>query len=236
MLRKIGGKMFSEIEKEYKKGLQEKRFLAFYWPRAVISVVVAVILRLVLARWRWWIYGGAVLWLLILVGYFFVRDFRRASQKLEMPADAKGIVGKIKFYIETDDFERREKLVEDLARHGVQTKEELKLTLDYFETRLPSNSKPNLLSWILTTAITLSSITIVAYDEEMGTIDAKKFLAVFCATLVAALLVMVPFVIAKLVTVSISKSRNKVEMVLVEDLAYIYVNFEKYQEGLGARD
>lgn len=227
--------MFSEIEKEYKKGLQEKRFLAFYWPRAVISIVVVIILRLLLARWRWWIYGGAVLWLLILVGHFFARDFRRASRKLKMPEEAKGVVGKIRFYIEADDFERREKLVEDLAQHGVQTKEELKLTLDYFEMRLPSNSKPNLLSWILTTAITLSSITIVAYDEEMGTIDIKKFLAIFCSTLVAALLVMVPFAIAKLVTVSISRSRSKVEMVLVEDLAYIYVNFGEYRERLDRR-
>jgi len=227
--------MFDEIEKEYKKGLQEKRFLAFYWPRAVISIAIVVVLRLVLARWRWWIYGGAVLWLMILVEYFFVRDFRRASRKLKMPKEAKGVMGKVKFYIEADDYARREKLVEDLAEHGVQTKEELKLTLDYFETRLPSNSKPNLLGWILTTAITLSSITIVAYDDEMGTIDMKKFLSVFFSTLVAALLVMIPFVIAKIVTVSISKSRSKVEMVLVEDLAYIYVNFEEFRGRLERR-
>lgn len=58
--------MFSDIEKEYKKGLQERRFVAFYWPKAIFIVLLAILGDLLFHFDRWLVYGFsvAILWLL----------------------------------------------------------------------------------------------------------------------------------------------------------------------------
>lgn len=224
--------MFSEIEKEYKKALQQKRFLAYYWPCAIVVIAIAVTLDFALNLNRYLVYGCAVLALLILVGVFFARDLQLASRSFRTVREAKGLAAKRAAYFAADDERRRDNLAIDLARHRINTKDDLALTLHYYQDRLPENTRPNLLSWILTAVITLVSIVVVAYDDSIGSINLRKLVPIFFSALVVAATILTPFIIARIISAIISNSRSKVETILVEDLAYIYVNYEKYRHRL----
>lgn len=224
--------MLSEIEKEYRKGLQERRFNAYYWPRAALVVFAAILGALIFNSHYWWIYGIAVVLLLAFVVIFFLKDIRVASKEYESVRASKGMVAKLQAYFAADDAMRLDNLIKDLARNQIRTKDELRLTLDYFQNRLPGNSRPNILEWVITTVITLSSIIIVTYDDEMGDINLPKLLSAFGSTVIVALVFLTPIMIFKIIAVSISKSRNKLDTILVEDLAYIYVNFDKFERQL----
>lgn len=220
--------MFDDIEREYKKGLQEKRFVAYYWPRAMLIVLVAIALSFLIGFHRWLVYGCAVTIFVGLVAIFFIREYMHAHQTMEEVRRSKSLATKLAAYIRVDDSRRIEKLVHDLARHGLQTQDDLKIALDYFQSRLPANTKPNLLEWLFTTVIALSSVVIVTYDNSINTINVHRLVEVFGPTVVVALIILTPFIIAKLISTGISSSRNKVDTILAQDLAYIYVNFEKF--------
>lgn len=131
-----------------------------------------------------------------------------------------------------DDRRHLENLLDDLARHKIQTKDDINLTLNFFQSRLPGNAKPNLIGWVLTAVIALPSIVIVAYDDLIGTINLHKLIPIFASTRVVALIILTPFIIVKIISAAMSISRNKVDTSLVEDLAYIYVHFDEYQAKL----
>lgn len=221
--------MFSDIEREYKKALQQNRFFAYYWPKVILVVIIAVICDLALGVNRWMVYGCLVLLLVVLVGLFFVREFYVAHRTIKQVHESKGIIAKVQAYIAADDALRIRNLAIDLAHHGIHTKADLELALGYYQSCLPGNSRPNLLEWVLTAAVAVSSVIIVAYDDAMGTIDTKKLISVFGSTLAVALIILTPFIIAKLISASISRSRNKIDTSIVEDLSYICVHFEQFR-------
>lgn len=226
--------MFSEIEKEYKKGLQERRFFAYYWPRAIIVVVLALMADLGFNFHRWAVYGIMLGVLILFVMLFFIRDYRRGLRELDLSNTSRR--HRIKLYLKADDEIRINNLLSDLARHHIHTKTELELTISYFERNRPVASKPNLLEWTLSIAVTLSSIVLLAYDTDTGVINAQKFISAFGSTMTIALVILTPAIIAKLISNRISSARTKLDSALIEDLAFIYVNFDKYSQRLSERN
>lgn len=224
--------MFDEIERGYRKGLQEKRFLAYYSPRATIIVILAILLSTVVGIHYWIVLLCATIVFVGLVALFFLKEYRHAHQTIESVRKSKKFSTKLSAYFKADDTQRIEKLVEDLARHRLHTRSDLELTLSYFQSRLPNNTKPNLLEWIFTAVITLSSIVIVTYDSSINTINLHRLFSVVAPTVVVTLIILIPFIVAKLISAGISSSRNKADTSLVQDLAYILVNFERYRTQL----
>ncbi len=225
--------MFSEIEKEYKKGLQERRFFAYYWPRAIFIAALALVCDLAFRFNRWLVYGIMVLFLILFIAMFFLRDFRYGLAHVE-PEKLRKTARKhhMKVILEADDEIRINNLVADLRRHNLRTKSDLELAINYFERNRPVASKPNLLEWTLSIAVTLSSIVLLAYDTETGVINAQKFISAFGSTMTIALVVLTPAIIAKFISARISAARTKVDSFLTEDLAFIYVNYAQYKEQL----
>lgn len=224
--------MFDDIEREYKKGLQEKRFVAYYWPRALIIVLAAITLSFIIGVNRWIVYVCAAVIFVGLVAIFFIKEYYHAHQTMSSVRQSKSFSTKISAYFRVDDSRRIEKLLADLARHGLYTKSDLKLTLDYFQSRLPINQKPNLLEWIFTAVITLSSIVIVTYDSSISNINLHRLFTIIVPTVIVALIILTPFIIVKFISTALSKSHNKVDTSLVQDLAYIYVNYDKFRSRL----
>lgn len=222
--------MFSEIEKEYRKSVQERRYWAYYIKWAVPITVVAAVLSLVFRH----LYG-VILFVttVLLVGIlitFIVHDIKATEEMVRAVRRKRGVIAKLQSYFETDDAMRVNNLVTNLAKHDIRTKEDLKLAIEYYESRLPMNTKPNLMDWILTTIVTVASVALVAYDEATSTIDVQKFLNVFISALIVAAICITPILVFKIVRYALSRFRNRVDTILVEDLAEIYVNFEGYGE------
>lgn len=220
--------MFSEIEKEYRKGLQHKRFARFYWPRAIFIVVLAALIYYLLWCDYRLVYVAIVGLLLLLVLWFFIRELHNANKNIVAVHKSRGLMAKLRTYSQADSKMRVENLVTDLAKHGIKTRDDLEVAINYYQSRLPGITKPNFLEWFLTTVITLASIILVTYNDEAGSIN----LHAFETALVVAGFFLTPFVIAKIISTIISVNHNKLETVLVEDLAYIFVHYNLYQNVL----
>lgn len=222
--------MFSEIEKEYRKSVQERRYWAYYIKWAVPITVIAIVLSLIFRHLYGLIHLVTVMLLVGLLVIFIVRDIKATDEIARVVRRKKGVVAKLQSYFEVDDAMRVNNLVANLAKHDIRTKENLKLAIEYYESRLPMNTKPNLMDWILTTIVTVASVALVAYDEATSTIDVQKFLNVFISALIVAAICITPILVFKIVRYALSRFRNRVDTILVEDLAEIYVNFERYEE------
>lgn len=222
--------MFSEIEKEYRKSVQERRYWAYYIKWAVPITVIAIVLSLIFRHLYGLIHLVTVMLLVGLLVIFIVRDIKATDEIARVVRRKKGVVAKLQSYFETDDAMRVNNLVANLVKHDIRTKEDLKLAIEYYESRLPMNTKPNLMDWILTTIVTVASVALVAYDEATSTIDVQKFLNVFISALIVAAICITPILVFKIVRYILSRFRNRVDTILVEDLAEIYVNFEGYEE------
>lgn len=176
----------------------------------------------------WMAFIVAVAILLGVAVFFFVRELEIARRKYPEVRAQQNLVAMVREYYDIDDRLRVDNLVADLARHNIRNENDLKLTLDYYQSRLPGDSRPNLLEWVLTMIVTVSSVTIVTYDEELGMVDLPKLFEILWATMI----IVAPFLIAKLIAAGISQSRNKIDTILVEDLSYIYVNFANFKKKL----
>lgn len=213
--------MFTDIERKYQKELLEKRFWEFYAWRAVPVVVGTIMLVLVLGVN---VLVVAILGAVILLGcavWFFVSDMRMMISG-KMP---RGWKAKKEAYEKVNEEMRIEGLISDLCAHNLETKDDILLALEYFERRRPMTTKTGLLEWVLSIAIALASIIALAYDETNSVIDEMKLVRIVWPTLRIISVFALPTLLIGGVAKKIFFSRARIDSILVEDLAYIYVNY-----------
>lgn len=221
--------MFSEIEKDYRKGLQEARFWRFYGWRSLVAIVLAMVVIFVLGVNSWLAAGCLSVILVGLVAWFFWKDTKIVLGKR---VQRKSVVERLVEYFREDDKLRVKNLLVDLKRHGVQTREEIKIALDYYERKQPVQTKTGILEWVLSVAVALVSIVVVAYDEASATVDMEKLFNILKPTLGLIVAIIVPIVVAKMVVNFLAVPRAKLDSILVEDLAIIYMQYDKFEDKL----
>lgn len=221
--------MFSEIEKDYRKGLQEARFWRFYGWRSLVAIVLAMVVIFVLGVNSWLAVGCLSVILVGLVAWFFWKDTKIVLGKR---VQRKSVIERLVEYFREDDKLRVKNLLVDLKRHGVQTREEIKIALDYYERKQPVQTKTGILEWVLSVAVALVSIVVVAYDEASATVDMEKLFNILKPTLGLIVAIIVPIVVAKMVVNFLAVPRAKLDSILVEDLAIIYMQYDKFEDKL----
>lgn len=222
--------MFTEIERAYRKGLREQRFSVYYWPKALITIVLTIVLVYGLGFQDWVVYILATAILLGFAIYFLIKDVREIiGERPDLTLYAR-----LRTYFVEDDEVRISNLLVDLYEHGLEEKSDLKLAIDYFERRRPILTRPSLLEWLLSAIVALASLIVIVYDESTGVIDNVKFSAILGATFELSLVVILPIFAVRLFMAHTDSVRRKLDSILVEDLAYIYVNFDEYLEQLEA--
>ena len=224
--------MFSDLEKNYQANLPQARFLRYYRPRALVVVLATLAVDLSFEFNRWLVYGVMVAVLLLLILVDFVQDYLRMRRDFASIRKAKTLPERFAAYIAADDRRRLDNLISDLRRHHLHTRSDLLLALQYYERRQRTEAQTSVLEWVLTAAVAILSLVVVAYDDGSRAVDLEKLVTVLAPTFGITLLLLTPFLLAKLISYAIDNSRTKVDTSLVEDLAYIYVNFDHFRERL----
>lgn len=220
--------MFSEIEKEYKKGLPELRFRAYY-ARLSIPLMIAAYLASRAFNINSWLTAAIMgVILLVVVVMYLAKDIRSLSKYEKGMKLRKWLAN----YNQADEKRRLDSLTVSLRKNNLDTKDDIKLALDHFEQRVPAPSHPSLLETILSVSVALMSIVVVAYDEESNIVDFAKFWNLLWSTLGVAFIILVPVVAVSAVVRKLIFSHTKIEVILVEDLAYIYVNYDEFEAKL----
>lgn len=220
--------MFDAIEKSYYKDLSEKRFWRFYIWRAVVLVVVALVLVYYFHWNNWMVSAGLGVILIGLVFYFFWREIHRAVDK----TGKHTLREKLILYHDNEEYARLNNLLLILHKNRIRTKDDLKLILTHFENRQPTPTKPNILEWVVSVMVALVSVVVIAYNESTRSIDIGKLTTILITTASFALVVLMPVIIIAIARATAQTRRAKTDYILIEDLSYIIINFEKYSSQL----
>lgn len=222
--------MFTKIEQNYRSTLSEQRFWRFYLLRALIVLTLAILMVIFLGFNVWLVATICLIVLLILVAMFFWQDMRMViggNKPMKFSA-------KLEAYARADEKLRLRGLVASLAENNFRTRDDLRMAIDYFEKQRPVTTKTGVLEWVLSIAIALASVVAIAYNDDQHMVDNLKLLGIIGPTLQIVLMVVVPMFAVGILARNIFFSQAKIDSILIEDLAYIYVNFDKYVAELKA--
>lgn len=220
--------MFEDIEKSYRKELSEKRFWRFYAWRAAFLAVIALVLVYKFGWNSWLVAIGLALLLLVLIFFFFWRDICRATRQ----SGKHTLREKLIIYHETESYERLSNLLQVLRKYNIRTRDDLRLVLNHFEGRQPSPTKPNILEWIVSVMIALVSVVVIAYNESTRSIDINKLVVILVTTTSFALVTLMPILVVAVARAVVQTRRAKTDYILIEDLSYILINFDRYSNQL----
>ena len=221
--------MFTEIEKQYQENLAEHKFWKFYFRFATPVILVATMVTFLLNLNPWLVTGAVMIYLLYLVAHFFNQEVNHILGRRQIHPSLRI---KIQAYARADNEYRLNNLLNILHEHNIRTREDLELAIRYFEGRRPVVTKTSLLEWVLTIAITLASVVAIAYDDNSQAINDMKLFHILWPTFRIVLFVMVPGFVIGFISNKVFFSRSKVDSILIEDLSYIYVNYDKFQKKL----
>ena len=88
------------------------------------------------------------------------------------------------------------------------------------------------MEWLATAVIALASIVILAYDDDLGGVNLQRFIGMFGSAFALSLALLAPIVIGRAISLRVNGSQAELDARLVEDLAFIYVNYNDFEKAL----
>lgn len=218
--------MFGEIERVYQQSLSERRFWRFYRPRALGALVFALLAIYIFNFEIWLVAIVLAVVLFLMVGYFFYRDIKFVIGDTKVAGS--GWRARLQTYDRCDQDLRLEVLIEELCQHNIQTLDDLKLAIDYYSDGRPVKAEAGLSELLLSILVALLAVVTFAYDDQLGTVNQAKLAGIIGPTLQLILIIVVPVILIGFISGKIFYSHAKIDSILIEDLSYIYVNFDDF--------
>ena len=218
--------MFEDIEKEYKKSSKERKFNRLYWINAIISTIIISAFKNV----KYIKYLNYVIVLLFII-LFFIFDYKKTMKESTLKKNEK-LIKKLKEYVNLVERNHFNSLIILLKKYNFKTKNDLKLAIEYYNSKRKIKIESSFISWITSVLISLASIIIIAYDTATQKIDYTKISVIFGNSIGFIIVALIPILILKYIIDRITFSKEKLHSELSEDLSYIYINFDRYKNQL----
>lgn len=219
--------MFKDIEKNYKKSLNETKFNRFYWTTSFLLIFSSSLLKIPDNVKPYFIY---VLLFIFVIGYFIV-NYIKIMKNINIKKKIS-FIDKLKIYSNEVKKQNFNKIIQLLRQYNFKTKNDLKLAIDYFNSEKPIKVESDYLGWIVSISLTLSSFIDIAYNNETQTIDTTKISIILGSTLGIIIGFLIPIIILKLIINNLFISKKTIRSNLSDDFSYIYLNFNKYKNQL----
>lgn len=217
--------MFQDIEKQYKKSFKERQFNIFYWSIATILIILYIIFQNALKSKEFILFS--ILFVFIII--YFATDY---YETIKNTKKIKGFKQHVILYAEETRKQQLNNLIASLKFYNFKTKNDLKLAIDYFNNQRPITIESSFLAWIVSASLTIASFIEIAYDKETLSIDYTKLSIISESTLGIIFIFIVIFAFFKITFKFSYFSKKSIQSELVDDLTYIYMNFDKYKNQL----
>lgn len=218
--------MFENIEKEYKKNSKEVRFTKFYWISAVISTTIFSITKIDNN-----IRNYNFITIILLVIAYLIIDYNK-TMKTCAKSNKNKLTNNIKTYLHILKNGNLNNLITLLKNNNFKTKNDLKLAIDYFNSKRSIKIESSFWGHIVSALVSIASILAVAYDPITQKIDYNKISVIYGTSIGYILIAILPIIIIKLIINNIAFSKEKLHLELSDKLSYIYINFDKYKNQL----
>ena len=219
--------MFEQIEKQYKRQLKENQFSKFYWINATISILLTIYLKNFFKNKVYVIY---IIFAILIIIYIII-DYKKTLKGKKIYSKAS-IIKRIDIYATENYNQRINNLISNIKKYNIKTKNDIKLTIDYFNSKMPVKIESNHLGWFVSSVLTISSFIQVAYDSKTQTLDYSKISVILSSSIGIIAILLIPILTFKTLIISIIFSKEKLHSNISADLTYIYFNFDKYKNQL----
>lgn len=218
--------IFEDIEKEYKKSSKERKFNRLYWINAIIStIIISAFKNVIYIK-----YLNYVIVLLFII-FYFIFDYNTTMKNSNLKKDDK-LINQLRQYVNLVEKNHINSLIILLKKYNFKTKNDLKLAIDYYNSKRKIKIESGFLGWITSVLISLASLITIAYDTATQKIDYTKISVIFGNSIGFIIVALIPILIFKYIIDIITSSKEKLHSELSEDLSYIYINFDKYKNQL----
>lgn len=219
--------MFENIEKSYKRNLIDYKFNIFYYKASCGLIFISYLFKISDDIKPYFIFFS-----LIIAGmaYLFAHILTNIN-KLNIN-NKISLLDKIKIYFKEEKKGKYVTVIKLLKKYNIKTKSDLKLTIDYFNSKKSIKVESDYLGWIVSFILTVSSLMEIAYDSEKNAINLEKISIIFGYSFKIILSFLIPIILFKRILNQIFISKDFVRTKLIDDLYYIYLNFDKYKNQL----
>lgn len=159
---------------------------------------------------------------IVLMTLLFVNDFKKVS------FDTISLKEKLCEYIKQYNNNTFENLLLLLSKNGIKTKNDLKYLIEHYESELPKKKNSFSIWDFIAISLSLTSIIGTTYSEELKKIDYTKLSAIIGSTIGIIAIIIITTYTFKFFINSFMISKKEKTMQLLDDLYYIYFNFNKY--------
>ncbi len=217
--------MFQKLENNYKKQLKEKKFNKFYWISALILIAITTAFQNFFINKYYLIY--IILGILVII--YFILDYHKT---LKNKKKYNNMIKNLIVYVNQTHIDRINSLIINMKRYNIKTKNDIKMTIDYYTNKQPIRVESSYLGWIVSSTLTISSFIQIAYDNEKQLLDYTKISVILGSSLGIIICLLLPILIIKAIISSVVFSKEKLHSNISEDLIYIYFNFNKFKNQL----
>ena len=218
--------MFENIEKEYKKNSKEVKFTKFYWISATISTIIFSITKI-----NNNIRNYNFITIILLVFAYLMFDYNKTMKKNARGGKHK-LIDNLKIYLHILKSGNLNNLLVLLKKYNFKTKNDLKLAIDYFNSKRSIKIESSFWGHIVSALVSIASILAVAYDPITQKIDYTKISVIYGTSMGYILIAILLIIMIKLIIDNIAFSKEKLHTELSDKLSYIYINFDKFKNQL----
>lgn len=220
--------MYEIMETKFKKNNPYRIYEVGYWLYYFILNIVVDILNAKLKINNFILVITTSLFFILSISLFIYFKIKINYGKKEFKK--YGFMKLLKKYVQELNTLITKNLIIILKENNVNSKDKIKVLLDYYIKKEPSNAKPNLAEMLASVFVTIASIVVIAYNDVTGVIDLNKLYNIFSSTIVITLvLISIGFIIKSIFFPKESSS-------LLEELTYVYMNYEEYESMLKKHD
>lgn len=219
--------MYEIIETEFKKNNPYKKYEKGYWVYYFILVVIANLLNIIFKINNWLLAFITFLLFLISVFIFIYWKIRKSYNKFEFKK--YGFKKLLKKYIQNLNATITRNLINTLKKNNINSKDKIKILIDYYNRKEPVNTKSNFTSVITDFFITIASIVVIAYNDVTSILNSTTIINVLFYSFIITFVIVLFTFSAKYLFRGIFPEKEYYNSSLLEELTYLYMNYNEYE-------
>lgn len=220
--------MYYNIEKMYKKNNPNRNFDLFYWIGSIALLIIFVCLSLFEIN-QWFLLVIFFIILIFLVVLYTIVD---SKPYLQNEKKVKGIVKKLKIYVNNVENKNILNLVKILKENNITTPDKLKQCILHYQKKCSNGIKNSFWNNLTSLIIALASFMVVGYDEKTGAIDYNKLELALESAIGIIIIMYIMLYCLKAFIDGVLVPKDRLYDELEENLTYIYMNFNEYFENI----
>lgn len=212
--------MLNEIKNNYLKNIKENKFRHFYLINALIILTIYYLLKLLYNKEINYIITIEIIVFIFL--YFYI-DYIKTVKRTKKYSKLKD---KLNNYFNTYKNDRINYLISLLKKHNIKKKDDLKFIINQFNFDKEIKIKTDIIGIFITISVAILSFIEITYNEITHKIDYQKIGMILTPAMKIIFLMLIIYIIIYFFIFS----KNKSNTLLIDDLTYIYFNYNHYRE------